>query len=273
MKKIILLSDTEELPEAAFRFAQQLNEANPILLTGVFLPRENMFDASLYYFAGAAAPVLYDTTDDSVAISNEAVVQFRKRCIGNGIDFRIHDECFGDVTAILKKETRFADMLLFSNDAFYRNLDADIYAEYTDDTLNRAECAVIIVPDHFSKPDNIILAYDGGRSSVAAIKQFANLFPEMTSLPTLLVYADEHPQNDFPDKDYIIELVSRHFSDLTIQQLEINPKKYFATWLMNKKNSLLVTGAHNRSNLSMFMRRSFISDIVKDHLLPVFISH
>ena len=35
----------------------------------------------------------------------------------------------------------------------------------------------------------------------------------------------------FPDKMQIEELASRHYTDLTFFNLDINPKKYFSTWI------------------------------------------
>ena len=39
MKKIILISDGRNFSDAAFEFAKRLNELQPILLTGIFLPQ------------------------------------------------------------------------------------------------------------------------------------------------------------------------------------------------------------------------------------------
>jgi nucleotide-binding universal stress UspA family protein len=39
------------------------------------------------------------------------------------------------------------------------------------------------------------------------------------------------------------------------------------------KNAMLVTGAQGRGGLSRLLRTSFISDVLKEHMLPVFIAH
>lgn len=272
MKKVILLSDTEQLPEGAFEFASMLNEQEPILLTGVFLPRENLLDTALYYFAGAAAPVLYAADNDSVVATRQAIHQFEERCIRNGIEFRVHEHTFPDIKKGLKKETRFADLLLFSHEAFYENLDPDLFDEYSGDIMHDAECPVLIVPEHFDKLWNVILTYDGSAASVAAIKQFTNTLPEMTSLKAWLVYVDPNDKNDFPDRDYIQELAARHFKDLTLYRLDFS-KKYFDTWMADMNHTILVAGAFNRSGLSLLLRKSFISNLLMEHHIPVFIAH
>jgi hypothetical protein len=84
-------------------------------------------------------------------------------------------------------------------------------------------------------PENVILAYDGTEQSVYAIKQFAYLFPEMAEMPTLLVYASKDTAEDFPGKGQIEELVARHFPNLTLLKLDINPKSTLAhgCWKIN----------------------------------------
>jgi hypothetical protein len=131
----------------------------------------------------------------------------------------------------------------------------------------------LIVPEHFQFPEKNILAYDGTDSSVYAIKQFAYLFPEFTANKTVLIYARDNDQIAFPDEQNIEELVSRHFSDLTFFKLGIDPKKYFALWLSERKDSILVSGAYSRSSFSMLFKRSFVSEVIREHKIPVFIAN
>ena len=275
MNKIILLSDKEQLPKGAFDFACMLNEQQPILLVGVFLPKVDYWDTQLYYSFGAAAPwVAYvPGFEPDVLIAEESATQFRQLCQRNGIEYRVHDKKYEDIRKELKTESRFADMILFSNEAFYDHLDEVISDEYSEGTLRHAECPVLVVPETFKKPDNIVLAYDGSASSVYAIRQFAALMPDLAGLDTLLVYVDPNERHDFPDKDYIEELAARHYGKLTFLRLEIDPKDYFDTWLADVKNTLLVTGAQGRSGFSNLFRRSFIGEVLKEHRIPVFIAH
>jgi hypothetical protein len=131
---------------------------------------------------------------------------------------------------------------------------------------------VLIVPEKFVFPESNILAYDGSESSVYAIKQFAYLFPELTGNKTVLVFMDDS-DNPIPDENNIKELVARHFPDLTLLKLELPSTKYFATWINEKNNALLVSGAYGRSSFSQLFKKSFVSDVIRDHRLPVFISH
>jgi hypothetical protein len=134
-------------------------------------------------------------------------------------------------------------------------------------------CPILLVPEKYEFPKGVLLAYDGTDDSVFAIKQFAQLLPELKDLATLLVYVDENTNNDFPNKIQLEELLARHFSDLTLLKLEIDPKNYFNTWISEKKSFMLVCGSYGRSGLSLLFKHSFVRDIIAEHTLPVFIAH
>ncbi len=145
--------------------------------------------------------------------------------------------------------------------------------DYLREALHDVKCPVLLVPEKFDFPESVILAYDGSDGSVLAIKQFAYQFPSLTNKKTLLVYANDDPSEDFPDKIQIEELAARHYSDLTMFKLDINPRKYFGDWVAEKKSALLVSGSYGRSGLSQLFRKSFVKDVLVDHHLPVFIAH
>ena len=164
-------------------------------------------------------------------------------------------------------------MVIFSGELFYKGVIESNQFDYLRDALHAAECPVLIVPENYQFPDNNILAYDGTESSVYAIKQFAYLFPELTANKTILVYAKEKGGEEFPAEANIEELVARHFGDLTLTRLEADPEKYFSTWLIEQSNSILITGSFGRSGVSRLFHKSFVSEIISDHKLPVFIAH
>lgn len=276
MNKIVLLSDIEKLPKGAFDFARMLNEQQPVLLTGVFLPKVDYWNTLLYYSFGAASPLLYYTPEGSETLTDRTVInEFEQLCQRNGIEYRVHNynENFEDVKRNIKLESRFADLLLFSSDTFYQDLSAEMYNEYAEDTMHHAECPIVIVPETFIAPDNIILAYDGSAASVFAIKQFAALLPEFTKLETTLVYVNPAEKHGFPEMDFIEELAERHFSNLNFLKLEIEPEKYFSTWISDRKNTMLVTGAKSRGGLSELFHKSFIGSLMKENMLPIFMAH
>ena len=275
MKKIVLAFDGCNFSESAFEFVRRLNELKPLLVTGVFVPQVALSGISAYSpaaaFAGAYVPVADD--DEDLEVVEKNVERFEKLCIANGIQYLIHKDFNDFALPELKKESRFADVLVISGELFYKRfIDSDHY-DYLRELLHISECPVVVLPEEYVFPENNILAYDGSEEAVYALKQFAYLFPELAVNKTLLVYAQEKNQKSFPSKNYIVELAARHFKDLTFYRLDANPAKYFSTWIKNEKGALLISGSFGRSAFSQIFKKSFAADILREHKVPVFIAH
>ncbi len=273
MKKILLAFDGNHFPKAAFEFAAVLNEEKKILLVGLFLPEIDY--ANLWTIgdtlSGAMlipSPDLYSDNDNS-----KIITEFEHKCKHNGIEYRVHEASSNFGLPMLKNETQFADLLLLSSEDFYSNLLSDDLNNQLKGALKEAECPVIVVPNDFIFPKQNILAYDGEVASVFAIKQFAYLFPEFTINDTTLVYAKISNDDTLPEQVNMEELTARHFSNLTITKLDIDPAKYFETWMSKRPASILITGSYGKSSFAQTFHKSFVTEILKAHRIPVFIAH
>ena len=277
MKKVILINDSRHFSEGSFEFLRQLNDKDPLLVTGIFLPQSTF--ASVLSYAAAANGM--GTTGyfpavepDEEADIETAVRGFQEKCIHNGINFRIHEDARQVTLPTLRLESRFADLIVISGELFFQRVGmTEPPLEYIREVIKAAECPVLIVPEKFTFPEKIILAYDGSEESVYTIKQFAYLFPELTAKPVLLVYADENMENPIPHESYIEELAARHFPDLNFMKLNIDPKKQFEVWIRDRKDNILICGSLGRSALSHFFRKGFAAGVIRNKELPVFVAH
>jgi len=273
MRKVVLPFDGMNFSRGAFEFARRMNEHAKILATGVFLPQIDY--ANIWSYPGAAMlPVYIPVTEneDMVAIENN-IRRFESLCQENDIEYRIHKDFTEFALPALVQETRFSDLLILGSEYFYNNLGIGEPNESMKGILHDAECPVLVVPEKFEYPQSNILAYNGSQDSVFAIKQFAYLFPELCGNETLLIYAKDDASKELPDEVYIEELASRHFPDLSLLKLKIDSKKFVETWMAGEKASILISGAFNRSIFSLMFRKSFVTDIIKDHKIPVFNAH
>ncbi|QJB30425.1 hypothetical protein HF329_03545 [Chitinophaga oryzae] len=266
MKKILLAVDNGHFPEGAFRFARKFNEMEAITLCGVFLPDLD-YATSISY-----APVLIPLTETYAMGSIQQSMQtFREYCNRDDIHYLEHHDVTETPLKVLRKESLFADLLLFSSEKFYADL---LYGPggFLGNALHETACPVIAVPENAAFPESVILTYDGSASSVFAIKSFAGLFPQLCELKTTLLYGgtgDSLP----PDASGIQELVQHHFPHLTMEPIQTIPEDYFNTWLSEIPNPIVVSGAYGRSLLSRVFRRSFVEDTLRAHQVPVFIAH
>ncbi len=271
MKKVILVFDGQHFSEALFNFALELHKKTPISITGVFLSAVDYSTILAYPMMTGALEGYLPFLEEDETVIKQNISRFETLCSKNDIFFRVHDNANGSVFDEIKKETRFADLMLISNELFYQNI-GNQPNDYLQEVLHIAECPVMIVPENFQFPQNLILTYDGSASSVFAIKQFSYLFPELCNMKTILVYATDD-EKDIPYQYYIEELSVRHFKDLTLNKVSADPQKFFTTWLNEQKNPLLITGSYGRSGLSQFFKKSFVHEVIKEHTTPVFIAH
>ena len=274
MKKILLAFDGSHYSEGALLFAKKLNEKSPVLVTASFLPQVDF--ANLWSYSGGGGgqgkefiPLVEDSNADDI---NKNIKRFEAFCRQNHFRFRIHKDYLDFAIPELKKESRYSDLLIISSELFYEQAGTTTPNEYLEQVLHEVECPVLIVPEEFEFPKSNILSYDGSGDSVFAIKQFAWLFPELAELPTTLVYAGKH-ENGFPDEQYIKELISAHYPQTAWVKLDTNTRKYFTTWISEKKTACLISGSFGRGDLSRIFKKSFITEVIAEHRLPVFIAH
>jgi hypothetical protein len=105
-----------------------------------------------------------------------------------------------------------------------------------------------------------------------ALKQFSYLFPQLTALPTEIVYLSEEEKDDVPKTNLLKEYVSNHFSSVNISKVLINPKKDLAKWAAMHEDVLVIAGSYSRNGLDS-IPGSFIDPILEMKQLPVFITH
>ena len=273
MKKILLAFDGSHYSEGALLFAKKLNEKSPVLVTASFLPQVDFANLWSYSGGGGEGKEFIPLVEDSNANDiNKNIKRFEAFCRQNHFRFRIHKDYLDFAIPELKKESRYSDLLIISSELFYEQAGTTTPNEYLEQVLHEVECPVLIVPEEFEFPKSNILSYDGSGDSVFAIKQFAWLFPELAELPTTLVYAGKH-ENGFPDEQYIKELISAHYPQTAWVKLDTNPRKYFTTWVSERKTACLISGSFGRGDLSRIFKKSFITEVIAEHRLPVFIAH
>jgi len=270
MNKVLMAIDGNHFSEGAFNFILDLNRRQPLVVTGIFLSSSDYAEL-LYSVGGIALPVVVPQQELDHDFS-EMKQRFIAACHDNGISYIVHDDKESRSVNALIGESRFADLLVIGSEMFYENLGIDTQNDYIEKLLHRSECPVILVPEQFNIPETTILALDGSPSCVYAMKQFCYLFPHMATAKTLLVNAGKDTRI-FNDMMLVEEYATCHFKDHTFKKVDGNPRKYFNTWISECGNTFLVTGAYGRSLFSEMLHKSFITETLRDHKFPIFISH
>lgn len=274
MKKVLLAIAENKLPESAFEFISRLNEINPLLVTGIFL-REIIYmpDPAFSYY-GMVSGAGHNAEAEAIVQKDiqRRTDWFEKACQKKHIEYRVHNDTDDLIVEALVKETRFADLLVVNAEAFYQLSELTEPEGYLKSILHLAECPVLIVPQKFSFPENVVLAYDGSASSVYAIKQFSYILNELCNKDVMVVHEAAANSEKIPDEALIEELAARHFNTPNLLMFHKHMMR-LAEWVKVKQSAMLVTGSYSRSNFSEMFRKSFVSKIIRDHKMPVFIAH
>jgi hypothetical protein len=58
-----------------------------------------------------------------------------------------------------------------------------------------------------------------------------------------------------------------------MEMINDETKKTFHTWIKSHKEYMLVAGSFGRTELSRIFNRSFVSDVIRDQSITVFVAH
>src|SRR5205085_1671138 len=183
--KILIVFDGKHFSEGALNFACRLADESPVSITGLFLKQSDFVPVWDPGPLPGIGFLPYETENDGVEAS---ITRFREACLNRNLPFRLHHSAQVTNLPDLMKLSRFYDAIIVGNECFFKNINKQQPNSYLKDLLHAAECPVFVIPEKAALPENIVLAYDGSKSSVFAIRQFVLLFPEFCEKKALLVY-------------------------------------------------------------------------------------
>lgn len=273
MKKVLLALDGEHFPKGAFELAAEWHLKEPLLLTGVFISPVDV-SKIITYTGLEAVPMMPSVVEGQYARQIARNIQtFEEKCMHAGLEYRIHNDVESMPIASLVEETRFADLVLVSRESFFANVNKDQPNEYLQELLKKAECPVLLIPEKYTAPDKVLLLYDGDASSVYAIKLFAYLFPNLTTLPATLLSTTKKADEKMPEQESVAELASRHYPQLTLNNMALDHPSQLINWILEEGNTWIVMGAYGRSLFSTLFKKSFADEFIENVRMPLFITH
>src|SRR5688572_22369453 len=113
MKKIILAFDGTHFSEGAFEFARELNELQPVLLAGVFLPQTDIANVWSYAPGNGGSIPLIET--DQAELVEQNIERFKDLCKTYDIDCSVHKHPYDFLFPELNRESRYADLLILGS--------------------------------------------------------------------------------------------------------------------------------------------------------------
>ena len=104
MKKIILVFDGMHFSKGAFEFARKLNDVQPALLVGVFLPQTSLANSWSYAEAERGSIPLIEGYESKTI--NQNIDRFERLCVRNGIEHRVHKDLYDLALPEIEKRKR-----------------------------------------------------------------------------------------------------------------------------------------------------------------------
>jgi nucleotide-binding universal stress UspA family protein len=280
MEKILLAVNGQQINSGTIDFACYMALLTKSKLTALFI-KDKEFELPT---AGDHKKVYHEDDStllkESKAISrnmDESLKFFLGACERRGVkaDILIRGEVYGDKRSPVKEtidESRFADLLIVDPGTSFKNKAEALPTEFVKEVIAASECAVVIAPALFNGVDEIVFCYDGGRSSVFAMKRFTYLFPQLSNKNVILLEVDNQV-GIVEQKAKISAWLQGHYRQVHFQQLQGQPDEGLLRYFLMKKNLFIVIGAYGRSLISNFLKKSSADLLMRVIDLPIFISH
>ena len=272
MKKILFVGTGEDYPKGTFAFLESLRQEELVCVTGLFFcPLDYNLMASASHVPTTAPYMQVRAREISIVDRNKEL--FVQECLSRHIRHHLHENTERWDKDVFAKASRFSDLVLLSGQLFCEDGGSDQPNMFLQEALHASECPVIVVPEEYKPIQHLVIAYDGSKDNLFAIKQFCYLFPQYLDLPTEIVFVKDEATEDIPDIEELKHFSRLHFNSMGFAKLHFKAAHYFASWIGEKQSVMLITGSFGRSPFSYIAKKSFAGQVIREHGMPVFIAH
>ena len=278
MKRILLTLDALEINQNTLDFAIYIGRLTGSKITGVFLEdlvSENKiivkdgYDATYVVWGPDETNPEYQAKLDRIQNNMNL---FRDYFIKRETECDIICEKGMPAREIIR-ESRFADLIIMNAQTCFKKSFRGSPTTFETQILKAAECPVIIAPKSFSPIDEIILCYDGSRSSFYSIKQFDYLFPEFGQTKVVLLTVNKMGTPILPEDEKLREWLFKRYAHIHFDFRYGKARDELYYYLLQKNNCLVIIGAFGRNSISRLFKKTTVEKILKTTNLPIFITH
>lgn len=280
MEKILLIIDAQNFKPQTLDFVAGVSGQSKVV--GVLLFNDML--KAIPYIRSVGGQVFVEEitlTDDEIKQRENTIAQcsalFKTECAKRSINAIVHNDN-GDPLKQILKESRYADLIIADPTISFSSTDS-FPTNFIKELLAGAECPVLIAPESFTQTEEIVFAYDGSKSSMAAIKQFYIHMPKFAAEKVIILNIKDPGsslEEDATGKALFEEWLKMKFSKYSFVTISGDVRDELFTYFMDREggnNSLLVIGAFGRGWLSTFFKPSASELVLKAVDIPVFISH
>lgn len=276
MEKILYVTDAITFSRNSLEFACYLSNLTHSKLTGIFLENEalELRSSEVIREIAIGEPVPGASPESQKALYRDKNIErFKHICECNGVKCLVHRDP-GMPAAEVIKESRYADMIVMDAGTSFSWKPEGIPTTFVEEVLEKSECPVAVAPEDFEGVEEVIFTYNGSRSSVYAMKQFANLLPELRACKATVLSVTESGKSVKSNETRLKEWLDTHYDQGEIVVLrDGNVSASLLEYLFSRKKIFIVMGAFGRSILSNIIVPNPAAPVVKLVTQPIFIAH
>lgn len=278
MKKFLAVFDGYKISKSTLAYAQELAYISNAHLAGVFL------DESFYHTYNIVdvlktkkkpEKLIRQLDEKDKKKREDAVRMFQQSCAKAKVNTSVH-RLKKIALQELKHESMFADLIIISEHETFSRYKQKPPTRFMKDLLADVQCPVLVVPGKYKPIDKVTLLYDGGPSSLYAIKMFSYLLGDYNQMPVeVFTVKDSYIDTlRLPENKLMREFIKRHFPKAEYKVVKGNPEEQVLGYLRNhEENELVVLGAYRRSEISRWFKTSMADILMSELDTPLFIAH
>jgi hypothetical protein len=271
MKKILVILNAGHMAQHVNSSAIDISRKTSSVIYAVFINDLKTSQDQDYPFpndlslAGTNLSTTPKKLENRKRIESELQV-FKDECEGGDVSFSFEIDEVVSVRHLLHISS-FSDLIIADT-----RTESD---EFTiKDLLIGAHAPVLLVSREWKTPESVILCYDGKLSSTYAIKMFSYVFPELTNLPTKVVYVSSSRSDQLPHEIYFKDWLGQHFPNLERDILVGNAQEEIVNYIHPHSDSkIVVMGSYGENTLSRIFHTSLSNAVRTQTYGSLFITH
>lgn len=278
MKKILAAFDGFRLSHAALQHAIEIASKTKSYLVGIFLEDYTYHSYKIYDLITEEGGGMdtkrrhLDKKDEKTRAAS--IADFEAACKKAGISYSVHKDRNFALREMIREST-YGDLLVIDKHETLAHHQENIPTKFIKHLLPDIQCPVLITSAPFHAIDKLILLFDGGPSSMHAIKMLAYTMDHLCHLPTEIINVNTFKDDlHVPDSRLVKEFIQRHFPSARFITMKGLAETEIIDYLKVQEGSPLVAlGAYRRGKVSRWFKGSLADVIMTETTFPLFIAH
>lgn len=282
MRNITIVVNALNFTADMLDFAVGIAKESGASLTGLFIhdsrtigdvPEVKLYAGQVYVEEIVLNP---EEHNEIVAKINKNVRLFTDSCKERNISYEVQQERGIPLDTTIRA-SRYADLIIALPTLSFED-ETDVPTKFVEDILTKSECPVLLSPEKHTSIEEVIIAFDGSRSSAFAMKQFYYQLPFLNAKAITILTINEPGEEDIVSEDNVFfnQWVAQHCPRASHISLVGNAKDVLFNYFMENDDNadkMLVAGAFGRSVVSRFFTPGTTDLILKTIDMPIFIAH